>query len=135
MRDQKGGPSNSSNVPQPEHGPGGQASGDGVDRAAAASRRKFIMAGLVGVPMIVTLRSKPARAMTSLGSAGIFYGAYAEDTTGKWRPVNENGEFLVDPTRRSNAVEQQAAPAPTPKKSRTPGGSGWTQPKKGRGGY
>lgn len=82
------------------------------------TRRRFLKAGLVSVPMIVTLRSRPAFAQVSLGSAGIFYGRYelflrdpnalpgatlpdgSINERNRWAPADQDGNELRDPTRR-----------------------------------
>ncbi len=58
------------------------------------ARRRFLKAGLIGVPMIVTLRSRPAYA--ALGTGGVFYGLYgqkSDDGNGNevWVPVVPDG--------------------------------------------
>lgn len=90
----------------------GSAEGDSQSR----SRRRFIKAGLIGVPMVVTLRSRPAHALTSLGSATIFYGAYREfqnpDGTTRWAPVDQDGNEMQDPTRRTPNPSGQSDDVP-----------------------
>lgn len=70
------------------------------------ARRQFLKAGLIGVPMIVTLRSRPAMALSSLGSAAIFYGRYGRvDGTNEWVPIDENGNALQNNDRREGEVD------------------------------
>jgi len=105
------------NKPSGEGGeaPVAKSTPSSVGGGSRESRRRFLKAGLIGVPMIVTLRSQPARALTSLGSAGIMYGMYNDEG----KAINKDGEVLVDPTRRSDAVVPQSSPAPMQKRSRT----------------
>lgn len=82
--------------------------------SADGSRRRMLMkAGLLAVPMIVTLRSRPAHAQPALGSLGIFYGEYdvvEENGQQIWAPVDENGEVVrdefgnIDYTRRDQGA-------------------------------
>ena len=80
----------------------------------AQTRRRFLKAGLVSVPMIVTLRGRPAHAQVSLGSVNIFYGRYelflndpnapfdpVRNPRNRWAPANQDGKEMIDPTRRS----------------------------------
>ena len=67
-------------------------------KAASTSKRRLLKAGLIGGPLLVTLRSRPAYSLQSLGSLGIPYGMY-DPATGE--PVDSNGNVLDDPTRRS----------------------------------
>jgi hypothetical protein len=104
-----------SNDTQNGHGPSPQAAAgqqkSATQLSADASRRRMLMkAGLLAVPMIVTLRSRPAHAQAALGSLGIFYGEYDVVEEGGqqiWAPVDENGEVVrdefgnIDYTRRS----------------------------------
>ena len=57
---------------------GERPSRDGPGRAAARrrqTRRKVLRAGALGIPVVITICSRPARAQEALGSAG--YGASA----------------------------------------------------------
>ena len=69
------------------------------------ARRRFLKASLIGVPMIVTLRSRPAYA--ALGSGGVFYCLYGQksddgDGTEVWVPVDSEGREMVDHSRGSS---------------------------------
>ena len=71
-----------------------QVSAQGSHTDPTQARRRFLKASLIGVPMIVTLRSRPAYA--ALGSAGVFYGLYgqkSDDGNGNevWVPVAPDG--------------------------------------------
>lgn len=96
------------NSPEPStSGMANPTPGEGTEEVSgqSQSRRRFLKAGLIGVPMVVTLRSRPAHALTSLGSATIFYGEYREfqnpDGTTRWAPVDQDGNEMQDPTRRT----------------------------------
>ena len=57
---------------------GDRSSGHGPGRAAAKrqrTRRKVLRAGVMGIPVVITVCSRPARAQEALGSAA--YGASA----------------------------------------------------------
>lgn len=90
------------------------------------TRRRLLKAGLLSVPVVLTVRSRPVLAQ-SLGSAGINYGAYFQAENGElipvrcddWgRPIDANGnvinpndsnaktryQFMEDPTRRTEGT-------------------------------
>ena len=101
---------NSSKPEQPETELASDAAGQ-----SQKARRQFLKAGLIGVPMIVTLRSRPAMALNSLGSAAIFYGRYGRvEGTDEWVPINENNEALIDPTRREGGTDNRVIVETTP---------------------
>jgi len=108
--------SESSNSQAQDLSPSGSSKPQG---SHGQSRRRFLKAGLISVPMIVTLRGRPAHAQVSLGSVGnIFYGRYemflkdrgelpgatlgdgTQNTRTRWAPADQDGNEMVDPTRR-----------------------------------
>ena len=79
------------------------ASAGADTREANADKRRLLKAGLIGVPLLVTLRSRPAHA-SSLGSCGIPYGMYNWDgdpiSREDWLAGDRNAPGLENPTRR-----------------------------------
>ena len=51
----------------------------GDNAPVVRSRRNLVKAGLIAAPLLVTLRSRPLYAQSSLGSLGISYGLYTSD--------------------------------------------------------
>jgi len=91
--------------------------GGSVDAAKTRreTRRALLKAAALAMPLIVTLRGKPAHAQeASLGSLGITYGPMSyvtpADVSGGihesylWDAKDENGDVLKDKTRRSDAI-------------------------------
>ncbi len=73
---------------------------DAAEQRTSRSRRRLIKAGLLASPLLVTLRSRPLYAQSSLGSMGINYGLYVQNqTTNEWVParVNNQGDVVEDP--------------------------------------
>ena len=112
----------SSSGSEPQDAPQGETSKPADDKAQ--SRRRFLKASLVSVPMIVTLRSRPAHAQVSLGSVGnIFYGRYEmflrdrtkpfdaiDNPRDRWAPADQDGNEMVDPTRRNQSLGSYEEP-------------------------
>jgi hypothetical protein len=64
------------------------------------ARRRFLRAGLIAVPAVMTIRSRPAYAqLQSLGTLGLSYGFYAPDKKGQWHEARRDptGHVTLDP--------------------------------------
>lgn len=76
--------------------PASDQGGGAAESYGRAARRRLLRAGLIGIPAIVTLRSRPAYALQSLSSAGIPYGLYTQAPGGKWVPAVKNPDRSKD---------------------------------------
>lgn len=113
------------------HNDAAEQAGDhvaGETNTATKSRRKLVKAGLVAAPLLVTLRSRPLYAQSSLGSLGISYGLYTP--SGGAGVVNEDYDPNADPNDPNEAHKvDKIKPDPNgpdrrPNTNDGPGGSG-----------
>jgi hypothetical protein len=70
------------------------------------ARRRLLKAGVVAVPLLVTLKSRPLYAQSSLGSLGIEYGLYLQggqaairnpEFNGSQPESDDNQKLIADP--------------------------------------